>query len=66
MEKSQPPVLTDLTAPNVDPEQMGAQFWYEQYLKQREERQQLQQQLTQLQAEVGQLKETLRKLGQRR
>lgn len=65
MEKSELPELPDLTAPNVDPEQMGAQFWYEQYLKQREENQQLHQQLTQLQAEVEELKETLRKLGQR-
>ena len=65
MEKSELPELPDLTTTNVDPEQMGAQFWYEQYLKQREENQQLHQQLTQLQAEVEQLKEALRKLGQR-
>lgn len=65
MEKSELPELPDLNAPEVDPEQMGAQFWYEQYLKQREENQQLHQQLTQLQAEVEQLKEGLRKLAQR-
>ena len=65
MEKSQLPALPDLTAPNFDSEQMGSQFWYEQYLKQREENHQLQQQVTQLQAEVEQLKEALRKIGQR-
>lgn len=65
MENPQPPVLPSLTAPDVDPEQMGARFWYEQYLNQREENQQLRQQLSQLQAEVAQLKEALRKLSQR-
>jgi hypothetical protein len=49
----------------VDPEQMGAGYWYEQYVKQREENQRLRQQLSQLQAEVEQLKEALRKLSSR-
>lgn len=65
MEKPQPPVLPNLAAPDFDPEQMGARFWYEQYLQQREENQRLCQQLSQLQAEVEQLKEALRKLSNR-
>jgi transposase len=63
MEKPQPSVLPDLAAPDFEPEQMGARFWYEQYLNQREENQRLRQQLSQLQAEVEQLKEALRKLN---
>jgi hypothetical protein len=55
MEKSQPSMPSNGVAPDFDPEQMGARFWYEQYLKQREENQQLHQQLSQLQAEVEQL-----------
>jgi transposase len=65
MEKSQPPMLADLAPPEFDPEEMGARFWYEQYLKQREENQHLRQQLSQLQGEVEQLKEALRKLSHR-
>jgi hypothetical protein len=65
MEKPQPPVLLDLAAPDFEPEQMGTRFWYGQYLKQREENQRLHQQLSQLQAEVEQLKEALRKLSNR-
>lgn len=54
-----------LEDPNFDPEQMGARYWYEQYNKQREENQQLSEQLRGLQAEVEQLKEALRKLSNR-
>lgn len=60
MEKFQPRVLSDLAAPDLDPEQMGAGFWYEQYLKQQEENQRLRQQLGQPQVEVEQLKEAVR------
>jgi hypothetical protein len=35
MEKPQPRVLPDIAAPDFEPEQMGAGFWYEQYLNQR-------------------------------
>jgi hypothetical protein len=54
-----------MAAPDFDPEQMGARFWYEQYLQQRTENAQLRMQLNQLQAEVEQLKETLRKISER-
>ena len=62
MRKLEPTVPSLLNTPDFDPEQMGASFWHGQYLKQREENQQLQQQLSQLQSEVEQLKEALRKL----
>ena len=65
MEKNEPDIPSLIDAPDFDPEQMGAQFWYEQYLKQREENQQLRGQLSQLQSEVDQLKEALRKLTNR-
>jgi transposase len=65
MEPSPLPVLPDITVHGFDPEQMGARFWYEQYLQQREENQRLSQQLSQLKAEVEQLKEALRKLSNR-
>lgn len=65
MEKNQPDIVSLLDAPDFDPDQMGTQFWYEQYLKQREENQQLRNQLSQLQGEVDQLKEALRKLTNR-
>ncbi|MBF2073631.1 MAG: IS66 family transposase [Synechococcales cyanobacterium C42_A2020_086] len=54
-----------MAAPDFNPEQLGTQFWYKQYLKQRAENAELQSQFTQLQAEVEQLKETLRKLSNR-
>ena len=62
MEKNEPDILSQIDAPDFDPDQMGAQFWYEQYLQQREENRQLRTQLSQLQGEVEQLKEALRKL----
>ncbi|MCG8362248.1 MAG: DUF6444 domain-containing protein [Pseudanabaenales cyanobacterium] len=65
MEKNEPDIPSLIDAPDFDPEQMGGQFWYEQYLKQREENQQLRGQLSQLQSEVDQLKEALRKLTNR-
>lgn len=65
MEKNQPDIQSLLDAPDFDPDQMGAWFWYEQYLKQREENQQLRNQLSQLQGEVDQLKEGLRKINNR-
>lgn len=65
MRKLEPTAPSLLNTPDFDPEQMGASFWHGQYLKQREENQQLQQQLSQLQSEVEQLKEALRKLSNR-
>lgn len=47
------------------PEEKGALFWYEQYQKQCAESEQLRTQLTQMSAEVEQLKETLKKLSNR-
>jgi hypothetical protein len=47
-----------IQTPNFDPEVLGARFWYEQYLKQRERIEQLEQQ-------VFDLQESLRKLKQR-
>jgi transposase len=65
METSDANLEAMMAAPNFDPEQLGARFWYEQYLRQRAENAELRSQLTQLQAEVEQLKETLRKLSER-
>ncbi len=65
METSDANLEAMMAAPNFDPEQLGARFWYEQYLRQRAETTALRTQLTQLQAEVEQLKETLRKLSER-
>lgn len=65
METSESTIESIMAAPDFDPEQMGARFWYEQYLQQRAENAELRTQLNQLQAEVEQLKETLRKLSER-
>lgn len=65
METSEPNLEAMMAAPGFDPEQLGARFWYEQYLQQRAENAELRTQLHQLQAEVEQLKETLRKLSER-
>ena len=65
MEKNETDISNLIDAPDFDPDQMGAQFWYEQYLKQREENQQLRSQLNQLQGEVEQLREALGKLTNR-
>lgn len=65
MEKHEPDILSQIDAPDFAPDQMGAQFWYEQYLQQREENRQLRTQLSQLQGEVEHLKEALCKLTNR-
>ena len=54
-----------IEAPDFDPERLGTKFWFEQYSKQREQKQQLQQQFEQLQEQVAQLQEELDKLKQR-
>jgi transposase len=51
--------------PNFDPETLGARFWYEQWLQQRRENQQLKQELAELKATVLQLQEALRKISER-
>lgn len=65
METRDPSLEAMMAAPDFDPERLGARFWYEQYVQQRAENAALRTQLTQLQAEVEQLKETLRKLSER-
>ncbi len=66
MDMNQLPDLSRLMEdPNVDPEQLGARFWYEHYFEQRAENQQLCHQLSQLQQELDQLKEALRKVAHR-
>lgn len=54
-----------ISRPDFDPEQQGAQFWYQAYLDQRRRLEETQQQLQALEQDVAQLKETLRKLSQR-
>ena len=54
-----------IQAPEFAPEQLGARFWYEEFLKQREQAQQLQQQVLQLQQQVSELQEKLNKLQNR-
>ena len=65
MEKPEPDIQALIEAPDFDPEQMGSRFWYEHFLKQRDENHKLCAQVSQLQAEVEQLKEALRKLANR-
>lgn len=79
MDTHQAPDLSHLMDdPNFDPEQLGAWFWYEQFLSQRaanqqqqdiqqqqQEIQRLRHQLNQLQTEVNQLREALCKLSDR-
>jgi transposase len=56
MEEHETDLPPDVDNPNVEPEALGARYWYEQYQKQRQESEQLRQQLSQLQSEVEQLK----------
>uniref|UniRef100_B8HZ16 Transposase IS66 n=1 Tax=Cyanothece sp. (strain PCC 7425 / ATCC 29141) TaxID=395961 RepID=B8HZ16_CYAP4 len=65
MEPSDAHLAAMMVAPEFDPEEMGVRFWYEQYLRQRAENAELRRQLTQLEGEVEQLKETLRQLKER-
>jgi cell division protein FtsB len=63
MERTEAEIQTILTTPDFDPEQQGSQFWYEQYLQQRAENQQLRQEIAALKAQVEQLQEGLRKIS---
>ena len=54
-----------INRPDFDPQQQGAQFWYEAYLEQRHCLEQTQQELASLKREFAELKETLRKLSER-
>jgi transposase len=55
MKKSEVNLSEHLKAPDFDPEQLGARFWYEQYLKQQVQIEQLEQQIKQLQETVHKL-----------
>ena len=56
---------TLINAPDFEPEQMGASFWYEAYLKQKQENVELEAKLGLLEKELEQLKEKLNKLNLR-
>jgi transposase len=56
---------TLINAPDFDPEQMGASFWYEAYLKQKKENVDLEAKLGQVEKELEQLQEKLNKLNLR-
>lgn len=58
MESKEQDLQGMIDSPGFDPEVMGARFWYEAYLSQRH-------QLEQMQSELETLKEKLNKLGQR-
>ena len=65
MDTSKETIERLINSPGFDPEQQGAQFWYEAYLEQRQELEKTQQRLEAVETELAQLKETLRKLSQR-
>lgn len=56
---------TLINAPDLEPEQMGASFWYEAYLKQKQENVELEAKLEQVEKELEQLKEKFNKLNLR-
>ncbi len=56
---------TLINAPDFDPEQMGASFWYKAYRKQKQENSDLEAKLGQVEKELEQLKEKLNKLNLR-
>ena len=56
---------TLINAPDFEPQQMGASFWYEAYLKQKQENVELEAKLGLLEKELEQLKEKLNKLNLR-
>jgi transposase len=56
---------TLINAPDFDPEQMGASFWYEAYRSQKKENVEMEAKVCQLEKELEQLKEKLNKLSQR-
>jgi transposase len=55
MEKPEMNLQGQISAPDLDPERLGARFWYAQYLKQQEQIQQLEQQVKQLQETIHKL-----------
>ena len=65
MEESNPELQTQMSEPKCDPAEKGAQFWYEQYLKQKEDNQHLHQQLRELHQEIERLKEKIGKQTKR-
>jgi transposase len=54
--EQQPTLAEILTAPDFSPEQLGAKFWYEQYLNQKEQYEQLVQKVLKLDEELNKLK----------
>jgi hypothetical protein len=57
MEKALLNLEERIGTPEFDPEPLGARFWYEQYLKQQERIEQLEQQVKELQEAIGKLKQ---------
>ncbi len=52
-----------IKAPDFDPNEQGAKFWYEAYREQRQCQEEMEKRLTKLQGELEELKEKLQKLG---
>lgn len=65
MSQNEPSIEELMSAPDFDPEQQGARFWYGAYLEQRQESARLESRIEELSVEVEQLKEGLRKLSGR-
>ena len=63
------PSSTDIESlinhPDFEPEQQGAQFWYQAYVRERKRIEETEKKLERLQQELEELKETLRKLSER-
>lgn len=54
-----------INAPGFDPNEQGAEFWYETYQAQRQYQEEMEKSLTKLRTELEELKERLQKLGNR-
>lgn len=63
MEKDDKTIEEIIKAPDFDPDEQGARFWYEAYQEIRENREEMSKKLTLLQGELEKLKEKLQKLG---
>jgi transposase len=63
MEKPELSLQDQVSAPDFDPERLGARFWYEQYRQQQEQLRQQQERIEQLEQQVQQLQEALHKLS---
>jgi Family of unknown function (DUF6444) len=56
MEQQQPTLEEIIASPDFSPEKLGARFWYEQYLNQREQYEKLAQKVLELDEELKKLK----------